>query len=190
VELTMSLDRDAIVRGLRAQGVPLARAEAAADMELRAVAGTMARARAAMQQRNEVLDVIPWADAPEAITWPVRLRLPWSVLISDGDRHAVMNGRLISKQHYREAKSRIRSMARLAVAGAAPAEIPLRLEAAVWLPDNRVHDVVNFAKIVHDGCSTVIYTDDRWLYDARWYRAGVDVDAPRCELTITPIPEP
>jgi Holliday junction resolvase RusA-like endonuclease len=32
-----------------------------------------------------------------------------------------------------------------------------------------------------------IFEDDSQLHDVRWIRAGVDVDAPRCELTITPL---
>jgi hypothetical protein len=41
---------------------------------------------------------------------------------------------------------------------------------------------------VHDALEGVVYTKDRWLDDVRWYRAGVDVDAPRAEITISPIP--
>jgi Holliday junction resolvase RusA-like endonuclease len=71
--------------------------------------------------------------------------------------------------------------------GRPAAACPLRLEARVYVPDNRVHDVVNFSKCVHDALKGTVFTDDQWLHDVRWIRAGVDVDAPRCELTITPL---
>jgi Holliday junction resolvase RusA-like endonuclease len=57
------------------------------------------------------------------------------------------------------------------------------------VPDNhpRRHDAVNFAKCTHDALEKLVYTTDHWLYDVRWIRAGVDVDHPRAELTITPL---
>jgi Holliday junction resolvase RusA-like endonuclease len=81
----------------------------------------------------------------------------------------------------------VKTIVRPKVAGCAPVEIPVKLEARVWVPDNRRRDVPNFAKCVHDALEKLVYVNDCWLYDSRWIRAGVDVDHPRAEITITPL---
>lgn len=124
--------------------------------------------------------------APATIAWPVRLSLPWSALVSDNDRYTVHGGRLHLTKPYRAARKAIKKRAGDLMAGAAPVGVPLRLEARVWVPDERPHDCCNFAKGVADALQHVVYTTDRWLYDTRWIRAGVDVDAPRAEILITP----
>lgn len=129
------------------------------------------------------------------IPWPFQIRLPWSALCSDNDKYGaiVIDGkpRLILTEKYKAAKKVIRGHAEAILGHEVhePANYPLSLVAAVWVPDEmRAHDVPNFAKCCHDALEKVVYTKDRWLYDARWHRVGVDVDAPRAELTITPIP--
>jgi Holliday junction resolvase RusA-like endonuclease len=126
---------------------------------------------------------------PLTILMPVRLRIPWSALASDNDKYRVNKeeGRLYATAQYREAKKRIKNLATEAMDGRPAAACPLALVARVYVPDNRVHDVVNFSKCCHDAMKGVVFTDDQWLHDVRWIRAGVDVDAPRCELTITPL---
>lgn len=163
-----TLSYDAILNGLLAQGVPRWRAE------------LRARELTTYTEPNAQ----PAPAATPAPTWPVRLRLPWSMLVSDNDKYTVSDNRMILTTRYRKAKGRIQALARLGASS--PANQPVRLVAAVYVPDNRAHDVCNFAKLVHDALQGLVYTTDRWLYDARWYRAGVDVDAPRAEITITP----
>jgi Holliday junction resolvase RusA-like endonuclease len=124
----------------------------------------------------------------KAIAWPVRIRLPWSLLVSDNERNKVRFGeRQLSSQRYRDAKKMIAARVREQLGDVEAAAIPLALEARVWLPDNRKHDTCNFAKAVHDALKGVVFVDDEWLYDTRWRRAGVDVDQPRAEITIIPI---
>ena len=121
---------------------------------------------------------------------PVRLRIPWSALVSDNDKYTVnprKRGSLILTPEYREAKRRIAALAVGAMQDRPAAQCPLALVARVWLPNRRKHDVCNFSKCVHDALAGIVYQDDMWLHDMRWIRAGVDVDAPRCELTITPL---
>lgn len=130
----------------------------------------------------------------KAIVWPLELTLPWSALCSDDERTApaMRKGQVkpvqILTERYRNAKEKVRLIARPKVVGCAPAAIPLKLEARVWVPDNRIHDVPNFAKCVHDALQKLVYVNDSWLHDVRWIRAGVNVDNPRAEITITPIP--
>lgn len=125
-------------------------------------------------------------DLPQ-IVWPVRLLLPWSYLVSDNERHGVINGKLLLTVRYRRAKGLTRELARAKLGQVEPVSYPVRIEARVWVPDDvHAHDVPNFSKCVHDALESVIYTKDRWLWKASWERAGVDVDAPRCELTIVP----
>jgi Holliday junction resolvase RusA-like endonuclease len=118
----------------------------------------------------------------------VTIVVPWSCLCSDNQRHTatiragkpliVMGGR------YREAKDKIRNLARRQVQDASPADGPLELVAAFWLPDRRVHDITNFAKIIADGLEGIIYANDHQLSRTEWYKLGVDVDAPRAEVKI------
>lgn len=124
-----------------------------------------------------------------AIQWPLRFTLPWSTLISDNAKYGVINGSLILTKDYRRAKGLVRAVAKQAVGeDREPANYALRIVATVWVPDDmRAHDVCNFAKCVHDALEGVVYTKDRWLHDISWRRAGVDVDAPRAEITIQPV---
>lgn len=120
------------------------------------------------------------------LTFPVRLRIPWSMLISDNRKYGVINGQMLLTSEYRRAKERIEQLAKREFGDVEPAAFLLKLEAAVYLPDRRPHDVANFGKCVHDALEGVVYVKDRWLDDVRWYRAGVDVDAPRAEIVISP----
>lgn len=121
----------------------------------------------------------------------VKLRLPWSSLVSDNDRWApaVRDGRaiLLLTEDYRAGKKRIVAVSEAVMNGQPAIKTPLRFEALVWVPDNRRRDVVNFGKMVLDSLSGIVYADDSQLYDVRWLRAGVDVDAPRADITITPL---
>lgn len=137
---------------------------------------------------------------PRMLRFPIRLVLPWSHLVSDNDKygatitrhkHGGTFPRLILTSEYRDAKLKARAVARVAmtVDGLlfAPLERPLRLLARVWVPNNRVHDVVNFSKCCHDALEGAVYTKDSWLHDVQWQKAGVDVDHPRAEITIEPL---
>lgn len=127
------------------------------------------------------------------IAFPLTITLPWSALISDNRKYAAAHRKhherplVILTGEYRAAKEKIKGVVRHHVAGCALVEVPLALEARVWMPDNRLHDVANFSKCVHDALEKLVYANDTWLYDVRWIRAGVDVDCPRAELTITPL---
>lgn len=182
------LTRDEIIRGLVAQGVPRDKAARAADEQLGAETGSIG---------VTLTETAP--DPAAAVMLPLHLVLPWSALVSDNRKYAPTarrdsNGQahplLILRQEYREAKAKARSIARDALpAGVEPIAAPIALTARVFVPDNRRHDVVNFAKCVQDAFTEVVYADDCWLYANHWLRAGVDVDRPRAEITITLIQE-
>jgi Holliday junction resolvase RusA-like endonuclease len=129
--------------------------------------------------------VVPPA-VPVAVVGVRRVRLPWSVLVPDNQKHVPREGRLFLTPEYREAKNQARAKIAEQLAGAPPLTTDVRLEARVYLPNlSRKRDVANLSKLVHDALSTLVYVDDSQIADTRWIRAGVDVDAPRCELTIT-----
>jgi Holliday junction resolvase RusA-like endonuclease len=120
------------------------------------------------------------------------VRIPWSHLVSDNAKlRAALDkkGRptVVLTPDYREAKKRIGELCAEAMDGRPALTVPLRLVAQVWVPNNHRRDVVNFSKALHDAMAGTIFEDDSQLHDVRWIRAGVDVDAPRCELTITPL---
>lgn len=129
------------------------------------------------------------------IAWPVRILLPWSHLVSDNDKDVARlitraNGPAAIKvitREYAKAKEQIANLAKGKVGDAAAHAGPLALTVRVWVPDERIHDMTNFCKLVHDALEGVVYENDRWLYDVHWTRAGVDVDAPRAEITCSPL---
>jgi Holliday junction resolvase RusA-like endonuclease len=129
---------------------------------------------------------------------PFSIVLPWSVLVSDD--HRVMpivdpktgKASIRLTDEYRTARQTIQARLRERLGGGpispaplSPVAEPIELLARVWVPDNRVHDVPNFAKGVHDAMARQVFTNDAWIYRAVWERAGVDVDRPRAEITIS-----
>jgi Holliday junction resolvase RusA-like endonuclease len=174
------LNAQEIERGLIAMGVPRDRARAEA---LRQVDSDQSTAVSPLYPARPSVSDLP------AIQWPVRLTLPWSSLVSDNERYGVINGKLLLTSAYRRGKGLVRDLARETLGEIALADYPLSLEARVWVPDEfHAHDVCNFAKAVHDALQGVLITNDRWLWDTRWIHAGADIDAPRAEVTITPLP--
>lgn len=145
------------------------------------------RARELARARDEQRPPAPSVEAPAAfVSLPLTFTLPWSMLVSDDERYGVINGRMLLRPAYREAKGKIRKLVRDLVGDVKPLALPLALHARVFVPDDvRARDVPNFAKCVHDSLQDAVYVNDRWLWDARWQRAGVDVDRPRADITIT-----
>jgi Holliday junction resolvase RusA-like endonuclease len=127
---------------------------------------------------------------PAELTQPLTLRIPWSCLISDNDKHVVEKGtgRRFTTPEYKNAQARIRLLAGDALEGRPAASGPMAFVARVWMPDRRRHDVLNFGKCTIDSLTGLVFVDDSQLHDVRWIRAGVDVDQPRAELTISPLP--
>lgn len=133
------------------------------------------------------------------IPWPVKLLLPWSHLVSDNAKYQPViqtrNGEPVAvnilKPQYREAKRKTRDVAIAHLGGLhkyEPANYPLELIADIWVPDTiRAHDQVNFAKCLQDALEGVLFTKDHWIHKATYERRGVDVDAPRAEITMRPI---
>ena len=179
----MTLPYEAIVQGLMRQGVPRDRAERAAAAQLAPARTTITPAPAPSQR--------------PAIVWPVRLTLPWSALCSDnvherGSLIRLASGdvapRKVLDARYKAARDKTRTIASAVIGDAVPIAAPLSLVARVWLPGgSHRNDAINFSKCCHDALQGIVYDNDRWLYRVTWERAGVDIDAPRAELTITPL---
>lgn len=179
-----SMTAEEMRSALKAQGVPSDRVEWLISREF---------GRDAAISTNYVQTV------GRELTFPIRITLPWSHLVSDNDKYgATIRGtmgsyhpKLILSAKYREAKAATQKKAReaMTVEGSRfdPLARPLSLYARVWVPDERPHDVANFAKCCHDGIEKIVVANDRWLYRVVWERAGVDVDAPRAEIEITPL---
>src|SRR4051812_37737946 len=91
--------------------IPLERAEAAARREL----GIAAPAPRVSTHVLENADL--WR-------FPVAITLPWSVLISDNDKHIANTALLLTKE-YREAKRKIQEIAVRTAAGRRPLAMPL-----------------------------------------------------------------
>jgi Holliday junction resolvase RusA-like endonuclease len=101
------------------------------------------------------------------------------------------NGEIVPRKvmgaRYKLARDKTRTIAKQTLGNPAPSTSPLSIVARVWVPDERPHDVCNFAKCCHDALEGIVYKNDFRLYDTRWVRAGVDVDSPRAEITISPL---
>jgi Holliday junction resolvase RusA-like endonuclease len=185
------LSEEEIARGLVAAGVPREKALAEAKRQ-------HITERHFAVLRGGDLSLLAEASTPVArapIAWPVRLLLPWSHLVSDNERKepyvvqtaAGPRARMRLTAKYAAALEKVANVARNKIGDAAPFTGPLAIRGLVYVPDERPHDVSNFEKLTHDALEGVLYTNDRWLHDVHWTRAGVDVDAPRAEITITPI---
>lgn len=136
----------------------------------------------------------PQPETP-TVTLPFTLTIPWSELCSDNERdepyiRRVAGGKIVPAKRmtvrYREAKAAIKGRARTIAAGRLPiAGLALEIRVRVFLPPARRNDAINFSKCTHDALEGVVYANDNQLHRATWERAGVDIDAPRCEITIT-----
>lgn len=176
--MTLALTQSEIVRSLIAQGVPRDKAERAAGCSV----------------TNPDIGVLADSLRPQ-IHFPLLLTLPWSSLCSDNEREKASLTwigdkpvpRKILGAQYKTARGKVREIAQKAVGDAVNVMIPLSLHARVYVPDERLHDVCNFAKGVHDALEGIVYANDRWLHRVLWERAGVDVDAPRADVEIRPL---
>jgi Holliday junction resolvase RusA-like endonuclease len=143
-----------------------------------------AKARATVRRQAPTLP----QEARETVALPLTLTLPWSCLRSDNKRFSatVRNGSplLVLHPEYREAKARIEGIARAKVAGCGPDIGPISLDVRVVLPDHRRHDVSNFAKIIDDALEGIVYQNDFQITKITITKAGVDIDAPRAEITV------
>lgn len=139
------------------------------------------------------------APAPEiqtpTIELPFRVTIPWSELCSDNEKSVpyirrVRGGNVVPGQKrsprydasFRAIKKRARAIAddRLPIDG-----IALEMHARIFLPPARRNDAINFSKCTNDALEGVVYMNDNQLHRQTWERAGIDIDAPRAEITIT-----
>lgn len=150
------------------------------------------------QARIQLLGETPAAKPqprPEAqeVRLPCRFSIPWSLLISDNERHCpgMRGGKpvVLTKPHYGQAKNKIAEIATRATECGVPLRKPLRFDGLVFPPRATRVDCTNFAKLVQDALSCVVYSDDKWLYEVFWKRMPADVDQPRAEVTITELAE-
>jgi len=200
--MSAPMTQDEMVRAMVAQGVPRLRAEYFADQHAKGLApewlSGQATAHFAEGARVEIggASVDYLAVGPE-LRFPIRITLPWSALCSDNVREKASliyvkgkpTPRKLMTAMYRLARAKVVAHARAAmtVEGTVflPLTMPVALVARVYVPDERIHDVCNFSKGVHDAIQHIVIVNDSQLYDTRWVRAGVDVDRPRAELEIT-----
>lgn len=173
------LSYDGMVRSLRALGVPLDKAQR--------------RASELTGQAAAPLPDLP-AVVRRTVALPFSLVVPWSHLCSDNDKES---GRVLTRggrqvpgkvltPRYKASKANIRSHAADVAGEVDPVEDePLAIEVRVWLPPARRNDPLNFGKVIHDALEGVVYANDNQLHRIEYQRAGVDIDAPRAEVTIT-----
>lgn len=116
------------------------------------------------------------------------VELPWDLLVSDNVKYQPstrrVGARIVSRQvltpAYRQARRRAQAevTAALRSAGLEPPIFPrgvrLAFRAVVFEPDrSRDRDIVNFAKLVQDALSKLVYWDDSQIDDARWIRSAL-----------------
>lgn len=149
------------------------------------------------QARIQLLGETPAAKPqprPEAqeVRLPCRFTIPWSLLISDNDRQVagMRAGKpiMLTRSSYTQAKNKIVEIATRATECGIPVKKPLEFVGKVYPPKATRVDPTNFAKLVQDALSCVVYSDDKWLWRVVWERHPADVDQPRAEITITALP--
>lgn len=157
-------------------------------------AGTPAGMNDWLQQRDAAAAREVAAFSPRNV--PLTITLPWSCLVSENKRFVpALRGAkavLVMTDEYRVAKAKTDSIARHVLLGHAlpvfAKGVAVAVESVVWAPrDYNLPDVTNFAKATHDALQEITYEKDAQVHDSRWRYAGVDIDRPRAELTITPM---
>lgn len=162
--MTMTIDRDAALRGLLGMKVPRAKAE---------------------RRIAELYGEEPHAPEPERPS-VFRITLPWDMLVTDNVKHANYSGK---EDHVRYSRARdaVKAYGRLAAGLAAPIfTTPVQLTALVWVPDRRKRDVKNFSKVVEDSLEGAAYLNDAQVKRSTWEEAGMDAKYPRAEIEVTP----
>lgn len=116
------------------------------------------------------------------------ITIPWPHVKPDNHRaipvrrHGVL--RLIASPEYRQAKAACELLVR-SQWRQPPLAGELALVARFWFPDYRKRDQTNYAKLLQDALSGIVYADDSQLVDVRLVRVAVDKANPRVELTVT-----
>lgn len=118
-----------------------------------------------------------------------RLVIPFTALVSDNDKFAPLNNRLILTRRYRDAKEMVGLVA-LSQWRRAPLLGPLALDATLYEPNrDRVRDPGNYRKLVTDALRHITYADDGQLDRETWARGPVDARNARLEITLTLQPQ-
>lgn len=137
-------------------------------------------------------------DLSKRLDFPIRITLPWSALCSDNfhERASIVRvrggkiaPRKVMDTRYKMARDKTREIARKVMGDFKPlADMPLAMHVRVYLPGGSArNDAINFSKCANDALQGIVYKNDNQLHDQRWQRAGIDVDAPRAEITISPL---
>lgn len=122
-----------------------------------------------------------------------RLSLPWSLLVSDNERSQPIvlgNGKLrfVASAKYKAAKQAARELLTQQVGGNPPLAGRVRVTATLIEPNaSRTRDLSNFAKLVNDVMSGIVYVDDGQIDSLTWQRGVPDIDRPRLLLAVEEI---
>jgi Holliday junction resolvase RusA-like endonuclease len=115
----------------------------------------------------------------------LNLTVPWSVLASDNRRNVRRGGRAHGWD-YIAARERIAMIAMDAVRGERPmfaGDVAVRL--SYYPPDLRRRDASNTLKVLLDGMSKVVYTDDCKVKDLSYLVYPPDGTEPRVEIEVS-----
>ena len=113
--------------------------------------------------------------------------VPYATMCPDNDRFLVARGRMILTARYRKALVDVAAAAARAMEHSLwrMTEEPVQLKVCAYLPDKRVRDVSNFAKLIGDALSGFAYFDDVQVYEAWFRKMGIDRDNPRVEILVS-----
>jgi Holliday junction resolvase RusA-like endonuclease len=173
------LTAEEIARGLIAQGVP----REVAEKQARVHAGYQAMLAIPVPMRGAA----PLSTTPIMAPAPITLRIPWSALVSDNALYVVREGKRYRTAEYKAAQKAVASLARDTMRGRPLYDAPLAITFRFWVPNGQRRDVHNFIAGLADSLKGVVWTDDHWLHEGTWRLVGRDIDAPRAELTISPL---
>lgn len=176
------LTAEEMVRALMAQGVPREMAEKQARAEL------VRNPYTGVTGGDYTVTFPRVSEKPPQISdTPITLRIPWSALVSDNALYVVREGKRYRTAEYKAAQKAIAALARDAMQDRPLYDAPLSITFRFWVPNGQRRDVQNFIAGLADSLKGVVWTDDHWLHEGGWRLVGRDIDAPRCELTITPL---
>ena len=148
--------------------------------------------RCQTRPRGEPRFAAPRAPAPTApeprriAAGVVELVIPWTGLVADNQNRGVAGEDSREKRSaFKLGVARFRQVVQEQYSGP-PTPGPVRVDVAVYVPDDRVRDAPNWWKAIGDGLKGLVITDDRWqvLRKHAMEVVGIDPDRPRAEITI------
>lgn len=139
---------------------------------------TLLQYRAAMRNAADLVPVGKTFTILPCTVPEQRYTLPWSALQTGNKFFG------LASKAYLAAKERAREIVKLNWPGMLYT-VPVLLDVRLYVPNEQRRDVLNYAKLIADVLTGIVYRDDSLIHEAHFTRE-IDIDRPRAEITVRP----